>query len=221
MIRGLVVEAAVESVAHARRAEADGADRLELCVSLSLGGLTPSAGLLRSVRAAVDLPIHVLVRPRPGDFIYTPDELAVMCADAREARRCGADALVVGCLTRDGVVDRPAMAALRQAAGTTPLVAHRAVDAAWDLAETIEAMADLGISRVLTSGGAPSAEQGLPLLSTLVGHWGERLTILAGGGVRAGNVRRIVEGSGVREVHVGFPEDAEPDRVMAVVAALR
>lgn len=214
------MEAAVESVAHARRAEADGADRLELCMALAQGGLSPSAGLLRGVRAAVDLPIHVLIRPRQGDFVYTSDEVAVMIADIREAKRAGADAVVVGCLTRDGVVDRGAMAALGRAAGRLPLVAHRAVDAAWDLADAIEEMAALGVTRVLTAGGARTAEQGRSQLAALVAHWGARVPILAGGSVRAANVLQLVAETGVREVHVGFPEDAESDRIGAVVQAL-
>ena len=153
--------------------------------------------------------------------MYSAEEIAVMGHDVQEARRAGLDGLVVGCLTREGVVDRAAMESLRAAAGTLPLVAHRAVDAAWDLAEAVDAMASLGIHRILTSGGARTAEQGIPQLNSLAASWGDRLTILAGGGVRASNVRRIVEGTGVREVHLGFPEEAEPDRVRAVLLALK
>src|SRR5688572_31534985 len=105
----VLLEAAVESLARARRAVGGGARRLELCASLSLGGLTPNLDLLRAVRAAVDVPLHVLIRPRAGDFVYAPPELEIMCASVRAAREAGADGAVVVALTAEGVVDRSAM----------------------------------------------------------------------------------------------------------------
>jgi len=216
----VLLEAAVESLARARRAVDDGAQRLELCACLSMGGLTPSVDLIHAVRAAVDVPLHVLIRPRGGDFVYAARELETMCLAMRAVREAGADAAVVGALDARGSVDRSAIVALRRAAGPLPLVAHRAVDAARDLDEAVEAMASLGISRVLTSGGAPTAEQGLVRLAALVRRVGAHVTILAGGSVRAANVRRVVMETGVSEIHVGFPDEAEDDRVGAVAAEL-
>jgi copper homeostasis protein len=202
------------------RAAHDGAHRVELSENLAAGGVTPSLALLRAVRAAVDRPLLVLVRSRPGDFVYAEDDVATMCRAVREARLAGADAVAVGALTRAGLVDRTAIERFREAAGPLPLVAHRAVDAAADLIEAVDTLAALGVTRVLTSGGAPTAEEGIPRLRRLVEHIGERVTILAGGSVRARNVRRIVDETGVREVHLAFTADAEPDRVRGVVTAL-
>src|SRR5688572_9162136 len=108
----VLVEVAVEAVESARRAEADGASRIELCENLAEGGVTPRMELLEAVRAAVALPIHVLVRPRAGNFVYTPEELAIMCRDVGRAREGKADGLVIGALTPDGALDRDAVAAL-------------------------------------------------------------------------------------------------------------
>jgi copper homeostasis protein len=215
-----LVEAAVETVAHARLAEEHGAGRIELCESLEVAGVTPRVDLIRDVRAAIEVPLHVLIRPRAGNFIYDATEVGAMCRAAQEARRAGADGLVVGALTRSGAVDRAAIEALREAAGPLPLMAHRAVDAAVDLLEAVETLAALGVERVLTSGGAPTAEEGLPGLRQLVSTLGDRIVILAGGWIRPGNALRIVQATGVREVHVGFPVGAEMDRVRGVVAAL-
>jgi copper homeostasis protein len=215
-----LVEAAVETVAHARLACEHGAARIELCESLEVAGLTPRVDLIRDVRAAVEVPLHVLIRPRPGSFVYDAAEVRAMCRAVQEARRAGADGVVVGALTRDGAIDRSAILALREAAGTLPMMAHRAVDAAYDLVETVEALASLGVVRVLTSGGAPTAEEGLPGLRQLVTEMQDRIVILAGGWIRPGNAARIVAETGVREIHVGFPVGAEMDRVRGVVAAL-
>jgi len=224
-----LVEAAVDSVAQARRAVEDGAQRLELCAALAVGGLTPDIALVTAVRTAVAVPVHVLVRPRPGGFVYDAAEVHVMCASIARVREEGADAVVIGALRPDGRVDRVAVEAMVTAAASCPVVAHRAVDAARDLEEAVAAMAAAGATRVLTSGGAATAEQGIERLGQLVRRFGgretigpeaRRVTILAGGGVRGRHVRRLVTETGVREVHVGFPEGAEIDRVRAVVAAL-
>ena len=220
MPHSVLVEAAVETAAQARRAVDDGAHRIELCTALSQGGLTPATDLIRVVRGAVPVPLHVLVRPRAGGFVYDPGEVHAMGESVRAARGEGADAVVVGALTDAGAVDEPAIAVLTSIAGRLPLVAHRAVDAAQDPARAIGVMAALGFRSVLTSGAAPTAEEGIGMLRRLVHRFEGRMTILAGGSVRASNVRRIVAETGVREIHVGFPEDAEPDRVRAVVAAV-
>lgn len=217
----VLVEAAVESVAAARQAVADGAGRLELCADLARDGTTPSAGLIRLVRARVEIPLHVLIRPRPGDFVYDRDEMAVMLADIAECRRAGVDAVVIGALTREGVVDRVLTAALVSAARPLTVTFHRAVDRTPDIAAALTTLVELGIERVLTSGGAPSAAAGIPVLARLQVAFGGAIGLLAGGQVRAENVASVVAGSGVREVHVGMPDGAEPGRVSRVVEALR
>lgn len=217
----VLVEAAVESVAAAQRAVAEGASRLELCADLARDGVTPSAGLIRVARARLEVALHVLIRPRPGDFVYDRDELAVMLADIAECRRAGADGVVIGALTREGTLDRAITAALVQAARPLAVTFHRAVDRAPDLASALTTLVELGIERALTSGGAPSAGAGIHTLARLQQTFGSAITLLAGGHVRAENVAGIVSGSGVREVHVGMPDGAEPGRVNGVVGVLR
>lgn len=199
----VLVEACLETVASAVAAERAGADRIELCSALSEGGVTPSAGLLREVRARVDLPIHVLIRPRGGSFVFDDAEEAVMIADIREARRSGADGVVIGALSNGGRVHRARTERLVAAAGTMRCTFHRAVDQTPDLDASLALLAELGVGRVLTSGGAPTAVAGTATLTRMQQRWGERITILAAGTIRAANVRALVHATGVREVHLG------------------
>jgi len=217
----VLVEVAVETVAAARGAVADGAARLELCSGLTSGGLTPSAGLIRVVRSLVELPVYVLIRPRSGDFVYSGDELSAMLADIAECRRAGVDGVVIGALTPEHQINRAQTAALARAARPLAVTFHRAVDHVPDPAVALTTLIELGIERVLTSGSAPTAAEGVSTLARLQRTFGGAITVLAGGQVRAGNVAGIVATSGVREVHVGMPEDAEPGRVGKVVSALR
>jgi copper homeostasis protein len=199
----ILIESAVESVACAIAAVGVGAGRLELCADLARGGVTPSAGLIRAVRSAVDVPLMVLVRPRPGDFSYSAAELDVMRHDVREARRAGANGVVLGVLTPAGTIDESAMRLLAAAAGTLDVVMHRAVDQSPDVVEACRTLVALGVRRVLTSGGALSAHAGAATIATLVATYGERLTIMAGGQVRADTVRELLRRTGVREIHLG------------------
>jgi copper homeostasis protein len=198
-----LVEACVQTVASAVAAEAAGANRIELCVNLAEGGLTPSAGSLRAARSRVQIPIHVLIRPRVADYVYDDAELEAMLLDIREARRSGADGVVLGALTRGAMVDREITAQLAAAARPLAVTFHRAVDQTPDLGAAVATLVELGIDRVLTSGGAETADQAIPTLASLVGGFGARITILAGGGVRAGNAARIARRTKVPELHLG------------------
>ncbi len=221
----MIVEACLETVASAVAAERAGADRIELCSDLVEGGVTPSAGLLRAVRARIDIPIHVLIRPRGGEFVFDAAEEEVMLADIREARRSGADGVVIGALSNGQRIHRARTERLVAAAGTMACTFHRAFDVTPDLDASIALLVELGVSRVLTSGGAATAIEGSATLALLQSRWGERITLLAGGGVRAGNVRQLVTETGVREVHLG-PRLAEGrgmdiEELEATLAALR
>jgi copper homeostasis protein len=196
-----LLEVTVESVAGARAALAGGAGRLELCSGLAQGGLTPSAGLIAEVGEAVSLPLFVLIRPRPGDFLYDAGDLSVMQRDIAESARHGADGVVIGALDRSGSVDRGVARALVEAARPMAVTFHRAVDLARDLDEALDVLLELGIERVLSSGQARSAEEGIPVLARMVQRDPARLTVIAAGGVRPANVRRIVAETGVREIH--------------------
>ncbi len=198
----VLVEACVDSVASAVAAERGGAGRLELCDNLFDGGTTPSAGMISAVKAAVHIPVFVIIRPRGGSFFYSDAELGVMRLDIEAARMLGADGIVLGALTADAQVAMESMRGLLDAAGAMPATFHRAFDMTPDLGKSLEALIALGVKRVLTSGGAAKALDGVPEISALVKRAGGTLTVMAGGGVREENVQEIVHRTGVSEVHV-------------------
>ncbi len=198
----VVVEVAVDSVAGATTAAAAGADRLELCSSLVLGGLTPSVGLFAAVRAAVMLPVFAMVRPRAGDFAYDATEFDVLLRDLRHLRAAGADGIVVGALRPDGAVDRERLGALVAAAAPLPLTFHRAFDLVADPAAALATLAAAGVARVLTAGQAATAVAGAAAIARHVAAAAGRPAIVAGAGIRPDNVLDVVRRTGVREVHL-------------------
>ena len=226
-----LVEICVDDVAGARTAEQAGADRVELCADLLEGGITPSAGMLERTLAAVTrVGVQVLVRPRGGDFRYDADEVAVMRADIRAARALGAGApvpvgFVLSGLTADGRVDRAVLAALVDECWGAPVTFSKAFDEVADRRAALADLADLGVHRVLTSGGAATAAAGADELRALAADG--RVTVLAAGSVRSGTVADLVARTGVPEVHLRAPGPAggrprtSPEEVAAVLAALR
>ena len=214
----IIVEAAVESVDVALAAERAGANRLELCADLENGGTTPSLKLLDAVQSATALPIQVMIRPRPGDFVYSEEEIARMIRDMeliRNRERCG---IVTGVISADGELDLRSLERLMAAASGAPVTFHRAFDRLADPVDALEPLIELGVARILTSGGAASANEGVEVLATLVTRAGGRIAILAGGGVRAHNVREIIARTGTREVHARYVDYAQ---MTALVAAAR
>jgi copper homeostasis protein len=206
-----VVEVCLDDVAGARVAEDAGADRLELCAGLAEGGTTPSIGTVEAVLGTVrGIGVNVLVRPRGGDFVHPPDEVGVMCADIRAVARLRAGSplpvgFVLGALTPDGEVDVPVLRTLLEACGDAPVTFHRAFDVTRDLAAALDVLIGLGVARVLTSGGRATALDGAAPLAGLVGRAEGRITVMAGGSVRGGNVAEIVARTGVPEVHLRAP----------------
>ena len=198
----VLVEACVDSVASALAAERGGAGRLELCDNLFDGGTTPSAGMLSAVKAAVRIPVFAIVRPRGGGFVYAYDELAVMRLDIEAAKMLGADGIVLGALTRDGRIDEESLRPLLDAAHPLPVTFHRAFDLARQQEEALETLMHLGVVRVLTSGGASTALDGIERIAALRRRGAEQIAVMAGGGVREETVQEIVHRSGVSEVHV-------------------
>jgi copper homeostasis protein len=198
----LIVEACVDSVESALAAERGGAARLELCDALFDGGTTPSAGMIAAVRERVSIPVFVIIRPRGGGFVYSASELDVMRRDIVAARGLGADGVVIGPLGADGTVAEEQTRALVHTAGDLSVTFHRAFDFTPEPGAALESLVSAGVGRVLTSGGAPTALAGVPALAALVRQAGDRLVVMAGGGVKEENVRTIVDGTGVREVHV-------------------
>ncbi|MGL4513985.1 MAG: copper homeostasis protein CutC [Lacipirellulaceae bacterium] len=201
--RSPLLEVCVESLDDALDAVAAGADRLELCAAIELGGLTPSEGLLREVVASVGVPVAAMVRPRSGGFRCTAGELRVMLADVSRALAAGAAAVVFGALKDDGQIDLEAVRRVVARAEGAPTVFHRAIDATPDPVQSARLLADCGVTRVLTSGGRATALEGAETLRRMIEATRGTLTVTVGGGVRAENVLGLVELTGCSEVHIG------------------
>jgi len=198
----ILVEACVDTIASAIAAGEGGADRVELCANLIEGGTTPSAGTLALARTHLEIPIHVLVRPRGGDFLYSEAEFAVMEADIRQALAAGADGVVIGALCADGTVDVDRTARLIDLARPMAVTFHRAFDVCRDRGGALEDLVALSVERVLTSGGAAHAPAGAPAIRRLVDQAAGRIGILPGGGITPANARSLVEHTGVLEIHL-------------------
>ena len=196
-------EICVDSVAGVRAATAAGADRVELCADLFEGGITPSLGMIRRARTVAGIGLHVIIRPRGGDFVFDDDETAAMLDDVAAARAEGADGVVVGALLPDGRIDETRTRALMAAAGPLAVTFHRAFDMTPDPVAALETLVGLGIERVLTSGQDATALEGLPLIADLVRRAGNRIVVMPGGGITERNIARIVEGARPKEIHVG------------------
>ncbi len=201
MVHGVFIEACVDSQEAALAAIAAGANRLELCDFRVAGGVTPDLRLVEIVTRASPVPVHVLVRPRDGNFVFPAEELAPMIRVIDRLEAIGVHGVVTGALTPRGAVDRVATGRLLQAARPLSFTFHRAFDAGADPHAALETLIELGVDRVLTSGHAPTAEAGISGLATLVRQAADRIGILAGGGIRGHNVARIVRETGVREIH--------------------
>ncbi|MDP9280248.1 MAG: copper homeostasis protein CutC [Gemmatimonadota bacterium] len=203
-----LVEAAVETLEDALAAKRAGADRIELCANLGVGGTTPSAGLIASVVQQVNHPVFVMIRPRGGDFVYAADEIDAMIEDIDRARPLGIAGIVTGALRSDGSVDVESMRRLMSPATGLPVTFHRAFDVVANRTEALEQVIDLGASRVLTSGGAATALEGASAIAMLVDQAGERVSIVAGGKIREQNARDVIARTGVREVHARLENEA-------------
>lgn len=194
----------MHTVESAIAAEAGGADRVELFSSPLEGGVTPSAGLIATVRGNVTKNVHVLIRPRGGDFCYSALEFDIMRQDIEMAKRLHANGLVFGLVNPDGAVDIERTQKLVEASRPLPVTFHRAFDVCRDLEKAVENLISCGVDRVLTSGGEATAVEGMNCIANLVRIAGNRIIVMAGGAVRSANVRRIVEQTGIREVHAGL-----------------
>jgi len=217
MMPSILLEACVETLPAALAAEEGGAGRIELCVSLELGGLTPPEALVAECVRRLSIPVFVLARPVPGPFVLSGPELDRLLGDIRMAADRGAAGVVAGALTAAGTIDEPALEAIVAAAGTRPVTFHRAFDAAADQLSAVDILSRFGVARVLTSGGAATAAKGAARIRALVERAAARIGILAGGSIRAHNAAALVQATGVTEIHSRTPED--PAEVRALVAA--
>jgi copper homeostasis protein len=201
MPQQFVLEICVESVEHGIAAARGGAHRIELCSDLSSGGITPSAGLMQTARRHLQAPIHVLVRPRAGDFCYSDHELEIMRDDIKAAKRLGMDGVVLGLLHADTRIDIENTRALVELAHPLPVTFHRAFDASGNLEASLEEVIQTGASRILTSGGEPRAADALSTLARLVEAARGRILLMPCGGIDSENVVRIVRTTLAQEFH--------------------
>ncbi len=195
-----ILEACVDSLEAALAAEAAGADRIELCSALELGGITPSIGLIELVCERLSIPVQVLLRPRPGNFVYSPEEVETLCTDARLITQSGAAGIVTGALDSEGDLAIEEMKRLIDASGL-PLTFHRAFDHGRNPLEITEQLIALGVERILTSGQQASALAGITLLQELQERFGKKIVFMPGGGISAENISSIASMSGCREFH--------------------
>jgi copper homeostasis protein len=199
-----VLEISVESIDAAMAAERGGARRIEFCSNAWEGGTTPSPALLRVLRERVRLPIFSMNRPRGGNFVYSAAEFEVMLRDVETAKELGMDGLVLGLLDGDGEIDVERTKELVERARPLPVTLHRAFDECLDLRHSLEDVIKSGATRLLTSGGKQTAPEALETIGELVRIAGDRLIVMPGSGIHAGNIRKVVRATGAREVHAGL-----------------
>jgi copper homeostasis protein len=212
-----VVEAAVETFDSALASERGGVDRIELCASLSEGGTTPGAELIAAATQRLRLPVFVMIRSRAGGFVYSDDEVEIMTGDIETASGLGAAGIVVGALTPDHRIDVERTRAFVEAAGELPVTFHRAFDLTARPADALDELIEIGVSRILTSGSAATALEGADVIAALVDQAGDRISIMAGGGIREHNVREIIARTHVSEVHTRFLEETGIRRLVDLV----
>jgi copper homeostasis protein len=197
----LKFEVCVDSIAGIRAAREADAERVELCANLLEGGTTPSLGTILVARKVADIKLHVMIRPRGGDFLYDEDEIATMEADIASAKSAGVDGVVFGVLTRDGRVDRETTERLIARARPVSVTFHRAFDMTPEPLIALETLIELGVDRILTSGQEPTAYEGAERIAELIKAAVDRVIILPGGGINARNVARIAAITGASEIH--------------------
>lgn len=202
MADDVLIEVCLDSAESALAAQEGGAQRVELCDNLIEGGTTPSAGMVAVTRRAVDIGLHVMIRPRGGDFCYSPWELDAMLHDIDTARELGADGVVFGALLDDGTIDEESTSELLQAARPMAVTFHRAFDMTRDPLAALDTLLELGVDRLLTSGQEATVADGVGLVRELVRWAGTELVVMPGCGITPRNVGRIVAETGAKEIHV-------------------
>ncbi len=196
------VEICVVGVESALAAAEGGADRVELCEYLSVGGITPSAGAIALACRKLEIPVQVLIRPRGGDFVYSAVEFEIMKHDVATAKALGAAAVVLGILETDQTINREQTARLIELAHPLSVTFHKAFDECPDAEEALETLCELGVARVLTSGQRSTAAEGAELLARLTSQARDRLVVMAGGRITEADAKHLID-LGIRELHIG------------------
>ena len=215
------LEISVDSAESALAAERGGAHRVELCSNLPEGGTTPEPHTILETRKSVDIPVHVMIRPRPGNFAYSDSEFEMMKTEMTSAWKSGVNGAVFGVLTTEGTVDRERMQILLDHARTMSVTFHRAFDLVQDPDRALEELIDLGVDRILTSGQKVTAGAGIPLIARLQELARGRIIIMAGCGVNPLNVGTLMRETGVREIHVGSAVRTSPSHTSVEVGKVR
>ncbi len=197
----ILLESPIYTTEAALQAAMFGVDRLELCSSFHEGGETPGAGMLAYLKAHLQIPVFVMIRPRGGDFVYSDEELDVMAEEIRIFSSLGADGFVFGILNRDGSVNSDACGQLIETASGKPCTFHRAFDVSRNLDESLETIIKCGFHRILTSGGKNSVEEGLEQIVRLLKLAGDRIIIMPGGGMKPEQVEPLRKTGLLREIH--------------------
>lgn len=202
MNKQYLLECCVDSAVSARCAKAGGADRLELCANLVIGGTTPSLSLYELIREQTDIRIHVLIRPRFGDFLYSEDEAEIICREITAFQKAGADGVVIGSLNPDGSLNLEQMKRFRECAKDMSVTLHRAFDMCSDPFCALQQAKELQFDTILTSAQAPSCVEGLPLLKKLEEAAGGDIRLLAGAGINASAVQKLLSSTGITQYHM-------------------
>jgi len=219
--RTTLVEVCVGSVEAASIAQSAGADRIELNSALQLDGLTPSAGLVKLVTERIRIPVIAMARPRAGDFCYDAQEWETLKADVSWLLENGADGIAFGCLTKDRQVDLERCDQIRELAGDAELVFHKAFDEVANFEIGLEILVESGINRIMTSGGRPTAMEGLSTISSVVSQADGRIEILPAGRVTSENAVRIVAETGCDQIHGSFSSGSEANLAAEIAAVVR
>jgi len=200
--RHLILEIAIHSFQSGIAARDAGADRVELCSALQTGGLTPDQGLISLVAENLDIPIHILIRPRIGNFVYNSFEFKNILRSIDLCRSMGIAGVVAGCLTPHGKIEKDQMKAIAEQADGFDLTFHRAIDICTDIYDALDYLMELQFDRVLTSGASCTAEQGIEQLRKMVAHTSKnKISIMPGAGVNALNAAKIIKETGCKEIH--------------------
>jgi copper homeostasis protein len=209
----MIIEACVNSAISAIEAQKGGADRVELCENLHDGGTTPSAGAIRFAREKLHIGLFVMIRPRGGDFLYSNDEFGIMIEDIKIAKELGADGVVFGILNPDGTIDKERMNILSDLARPMGITCHRAFDMTIDPYKAMEALINIGIDRILTSGQQKTAPEGASLIRNLIQKSNDRISIMPGSCVKEHNIEELIRVTGAREIHIHL-EKQESSRMV-------
>ena len=197
-----ILECATDSVESALAAAKGGADRLELCANLIIGGTTPTLALYDEVRSHSDIPLFILIRPRFGDFLYSDYEANVICREIEMFQKAGAEGVVIGSLNKDGSLNAEHMKRFIDSAKDMSITLHRAFDMCVDPFATLQEAKELGVNTILTSGQAPSSLEGIELYEKLIEKANGEISILAGGGIKASTIEKLLEQTSLTAFHM-------------------